>query len=277
VLPAEKMDVHAMPGRKGGYRFIGHQDLYMVTEDWREFFATLKQAFPAIRLVADSKWPDPRRAEAEALHQEFQRQGLAPVIDWSTLRGSPPKTPPIELGDRVSWKVWYADDTWQDSDDAHIRAWIEPPDWRPNWLMEPIYGTPYIGNSPDVSILIQRGCFGPKIPQDPWFTSSDPDKFERRISLDASSLYGGYYPHQQDKRRWLSQIRRMIVKQTTNVLTYVDLETLAVRFRAFKGSSDRAGRHAIDWVRAHPRHMFGRWIKAIDWELPPPPWNPGRE
>jgi hypothetical protein len=249
----------------------------MVTEDWTEFFFALKRAFPEIKMASLKQWPDLRRQEAEALLREFQRQGIAPKIDPFAPGAERPDLPPIELGDRVSWTIHYVDDTWRNEDIWQIYAWIEPPGWRPRWAVDPNFGSWMILNIPETSFIVQRGSFNPKLPQDSSYKSSDPSKFERRISLGGSSLVGDYYPHQQDKRRWLGQIRRMIMKQTTNVLTYVDLETLAVTARMHKGALDRAGRHAIDWVRAHPRHIFNRNIKAIDWELPPPPWDPGCE
>lgn len=251
-------------------RTIGRTDIFVTPADWRDISASLKEEFPAMRFVHDPSFKNIDREDFErVLHR--MRPGWT-IPHWNAPREEVVAEP------QPSWRVRYCEAIEADPDGggAFTRgwtyAWIEPKRWKPIWGIDLFLGEPTLMNTPRrFYFMIRHGDFwlkGSHASHDAICAQTD----DQIVYLRDSSWNGAYCPGEDAERKFLSRVRRIFDRFTTNALALVDYATGEVISRSKSGSMERVGLHALAWARAHPGHRIGdgrddrNYFKPIDWE-----------
>lgn len=263
-----------MPSRSGGTRFIGHQYVYFTPDDWRDVSVALKTKFPAIRFSHCPSFANVDRAEAEQLLRTVRPRWFRPrSLDEYYAIPEEDRSGSFVPDRQPNWPIRYTDVIEADPSDSWTRAWIEPPGWSPVWRIGLSKAEPGLVNPPSLNFHISHSLFINKKAHTRTLRNSHDDR--EPIRMIEGAWHGSCLPWEDDVRRFLGQVRRIVAKHSTNDYAWVHYERHVVVGYGGLGAMDRIGFHALDWARAHPDHWIGgnsdrNYMKPRDWEPPVP-------
>lgn len=251
-------------------RFAHILELFVTLDDARAITDALRAKFPALRIVAQEYW----QAYVDmTTYLARQRTNIR-----RQERGEPSLFNPVGVIDPADRGLVYYD-SFGDLSELDFGAWIEPPDWRPDWQWR---GECYlIANLPDAFLIFSRNRFLYRDLRHPdrWQVDSRPirrHEATHKAYLSPGTFTGAWSRDSDEARRFVAKSMRVLKAMTTDRFVWVDTAT----HRPFAnsaisgGAAVRVAADAARWALSGRYNYLGSWNAAMAMKPADYPYSP---
>lgn len=251
-----------MSQRPKGHHFIGCSAYVMVREDLVAFEHALRDAFPTIRFLNGNYDDAVDREETAKLRQAYEDRG----IDVGSVQQlNPDCVIPSMPKPRSEWKVPYIDGFSSRRWHGLLSAWVVDEGWEPRWTLMTSF-RPFVRNEPGRRFHVSSPHFSSDQQSGPFYEPPERISEDEMIVGSVASWHGGYYDDEPEQKKFLSAVRRIFFRLTTNQYVAVDLASGAITARSDKGGSFRFGWRALAWSASHRNNFLYHRMKPFDWD-----------